>query len=139
MHGVIRMKHGEGEDTDRPEIDRRDLRVLLLNSVPQDKIRWGVKVERVQKQDDGTMSVCFTNGNVESGFRLVVGADGARSKARSLVSCMNLLLCLDEYLRLYRSRPTQQNTLASTTSPVMSHPKAHSTPPSNRWSEPGTI
>jgi 2-polyprenyl-6-methoxyphenol hydroxylase-like FAD-dependent oxidoreductase len=86
MHGVIRMKHGEGEDTDRPEIDRRDLRVLLLNSVPQDKIRWGVKAERVQKQDDGTMSVCFVDGNTESGFRLVVGADGARSKARSLVS-----------------------------------------------------
>jgi 2-polyprenyl-6-methoxyphenol hydroxylase-like FAD-dependent oxidoreductase len=86
MHGVIRMKHGEGEDTDRPEIDRRDLRVLLLNSVPGDKIRWGVKVERVQKQDDGTMSVCFVDGNTESGFRLVVGADGARSKARSLVS-----------------------------------------------------
>jgi hypothetical protein len=139
MHGVIRMKHGEGEDTDRPEIDRRDLRVLLLNSVPGDKIRWGTKVEQVQKQDDDTMSVRFVDGNTESGFRLVVGADGARSKARSLVSCLNLLLCLDKCLRLYRSRPAQQNTLASTTSPVTSRPKARSTPPSNRRSEPGII
>jgi 2-polyprenyl-6-methoxyphenol hydroxylase-like FAD-dependent oxidoreductase len=86
MHGEVQMRQSEGEDTDRPEIDRRDLRVLLLNSVPEHKIRWGAKVERVQKRDDGMMSIHFVNGNSESGFRLVVGADGARSKARSLVS-----------------------------------------------------
>jgi 2-polyprenyl-6-methoxyphenol hydroxylase-like FAD-dependent oxidoreductase len=81
------MKHGDGEDTDRPEIDRRDLRVLLLDSVPEDKIRWGAKVKCLHKQDDGTMSIRFTDGSTESGFRLIVGADGAWSKVRSLVSC----------------------------------------------------
>lgn len=86
MHGEVRLRHGDGEDTDRPEIDRRDLRLLLLDSVPKDKIRWAAKVERVQKEGDGTMSIHFTDGNTESGFRLVVGADGAWSKARSLVS-----------------------------------------------------
>lgn len=86
MYGEVRLRHGDGEDTDRPEIDRRDLRLLLLESVPKDKIRWGAKVEHVQKQEDGMMSICFTDGNTESGFRLVVGADGAWSKARSLVS-----------------------------------------------------
>lgn len=80
------MRHGDGEETDRPEIDRRDLRVLLLDSVPKDKIRWGAKVENLQKQDDGLMSIRFKDGTVESGFSLVVGADGAWSKARSLVS-----------------------------------------------------
>ena len=86
MHGEVRLRHGDGEDTDRPEIDRRDLRVLLLDSVPKDKIRWGSKVENLQRQDDGMMSICFADGTTESGFRLVVGADGAWSKARSLVS-----------------------------------------------------
>lgn len=86
MHGNVHMRHGDGEDTDRPEIDRRDLRVLLLDSVPKDKIRWGAKVENLQKQDDGLMSIRLTDGTVESGFRLVVGADGIWSKARSLVS-----------------------------------------------------
>lgn len=86
MHGEVRMRHGDGEDTDRPEIDRRDLRVLLLDSVPKDKIRWGAKVESLEKQDDGMMSIRFTDGTTESGFRLVVGADGAWSKARRLVS-----------------------------------------------------
>ena len=86
MHGEVRLQHGEGEDTDRPEIDRRDLRILLLNSVPEDKIQWGTQIESVQKQGDGRMSVHFADGSNESGFRLVVGADGAWSKARSLVS-----------------------------------------------------
>lgn len=85
MHGEVRLRHGDGEDTDRPEIDRRDLRLLLLGSVPNDKIRWGAKVERVHKEGDDMMSICFADGTVESGFRLVVGADGAWSKARSLV------------------------------------------------------
>ena len=86
MHGEIHLRHGDGEDTDRPEIDRRDLRVLLLDSVPKDKIRWGSKVEKLQKEDDGLMSIRFNDGTIESGFRLVVGADGAWSKARNLVS-----------------------------------------------------
>lgn len=91
MHGKVLMKHGEGEDTNRPEIDRRDLRILLLNSVPSEKIRWNSKIERVRKQDDGTMAVHCTSGQSESGFRLVVGADGAWSKARSLVSVYTLV------------------------------------------------
>jgi 2-polyprenyl-6-methoxyphenol hydroxylase-like FAD-dependent oxidoreductase len=80
------MRHGDGEDTDRPEIDRRDLRVLLLDSVPNHKIRWGTKVDRAQRQDNGLMSIRFADGSSESGFHLVVGADGAWSKVRSLVS-----------------------------------------------------
>lgn len=86
MHGNTLMKHGEGEETNRPEIDRRDLRMLLLNSFPEHKIRWGTRVDRVQKQDDGKMVVYFADDTSEIGFRLVVGADGAWSKARSLVS-----------------------------------------------------
>lgn len=89
-HGTVLLARGHGEDTDRPEIDRRDLRVLLLNAVPEDKIRWGVKVDRVEKQSDSTMTVHFADGNNEGGFRLVVGAEGAWSKARSLVSAQQL-------------------------------------------------
>ncbi|KAM0717151.1 hypothetical protein Q7P37_007003 [Cladosporium fusiforme] len=86
MHGEVRMRHDDGKDTDRPEIDRRDLRILLLESFPDEFIRWGVKVDRVQKGDDGKMAVQFSDGTSETGFRLVVGADGAWSKARSLVT-----------------------------------------------------
>jgi len=85
--GQVYVSVGE-EDNDqaKPEIDRKDLRALLLSSVPADKVRWGFRVQRVQRGTDGSMSVHFADGRIESGFRLVVGADGAWSKARSLVS-----------------------------------------------------
>ena len=76
----------EGEDNnDKPEIDRRDLRTLLLDAVPMESVRWGSKVRGVQRTQDGAMAVHLADGNVESGFRLVVGADGHWSKARALV------------------------------------------------------
>jgi 2-polyprenyl-6-methoxyphenol hydroxylase-like FAD-dependent oxidoreductase len=86
MHGNVKLRQDNDGNTDRPEIDRRDLRLMLLSSVPKKKIQWGKKIEEVQKREDGKMAVSFTNGSTESGFRLVVGADGAWSKCRRLVS-----------------------------------------------------
>jgi len=86
--GKVYVRTGESGDVneDRPEIDRKDLRAMLLNSIPANKVRWGLKVQQVQRDADGSMSVCFADGSIESGFQLVVGADGAWSKARNLVS-----------------------------------------------------
>lgn len=85
--GNVIFSHGEdGGESTRPEIDRKDLRSLLLNAVSADKIRWGHRVECVRKENDGSMSIMFANSRRESGFRLVVGADGAWSKLRPLVS-----------------------------------------------------
>lgn len=78
---------------DRPEIDRLQLRDLLLESIPQHKIRWEHSVKFVERKAGGENTVgdngCiihFTNGSSATGFRLVVGADGAWSKVRPLVS-----------------------------------------------------
>ncbi|EEA26869.1 hypothetical protein TMatcc_004845 [Talaromyces marneffei ATCC 18224] len=71
---------------DKPEIDRKDLPKLLLGSIPASRIRWGSQIERVQADSDGTYSLHFTEGSVESRFRLVVGADGAWSKVRNLLT-----------------------------------------------------
>lgn len=86
--GKVYIRTGESGDVneDKPEIDRKDLRALLLNSIPANKVRWGLKVQRVQRDTDGSMSVHFADGSIEAGFRLVIGADGAWSKARDLVS-----------------------------------------------------
>lgn len=84
--GAVHLRLKASGDQDRPEIDRKDLRALLLSSVPANKVCWGMRVQRVQRDTDGLMSVHFADGTVESGFRLVVGADGAWSRARSLVS-----------------------------------------------------
>ena len=76
----------EAGESDRPEIDRKDLRNLLLGSIPAEKIRWDSKVQRVLRDDQGSISIHFVNGMVEKGFKLVVGADGAWSKTRSLIT-----------------------------------------------------
>lgn len=89
-HGNHRGTFGEGRDA--PEIDRLQLRQILLDSLPADRIRWGKALRSVQrdgqrKQSDPTGLVLhFTDGSTETGFRLVVGADGAWSKLRQLVS-----------------------------------------------------
>ena len=74
----------EGQE-DRPEIGRKELRRMLMESVPEAKVRWGMKVDKVERESNGLMAVKFAGGKVESGFKLVVGADGAWSKARSLI------------------------------------------------------
>ncbi|MCJ1393317.1 hypothetical protein MMC18_006189 [Xylographa bjoerkii] len=65
----------------RPEIDRMQLRLLLLESVPKDIIRWGSRLKSV----DDDLCLHFEHG-VEKGFDLIVGADGAWSKVRPLLS-----------------------------------------------------
>ncbi|KAL2830980.1 hypothetical protein BJY01DRAFT_260680 [Aspergillus pseudoustus] len=76
----------EFSENDKPEVDRADLRKLLLASIPAARVRWGCKIERVERNLDGTVSIYRSDGQVESGFRLVVGADGAWSKVRNLVT-----------------------------------------------------
>lgn len=65
----------------RPEIDRMKLRQLLLDSLPKDCIKWNHRLRRV----DDDLTLHFDSGT-ERGFDLVVGADGAWSKVRNLVS-----------------------------------------------------
>lgn len=70
-----RSSHG------RPEIDRISLREMLLNSVPPHKIRWGCHLRTI----DEDHNLIFDHG-IETGFDLIVGAEGAWSKTRKLLS-----------------------------------------------------
>lgn len=74
----------EGGDT-RPEIDRGDLRGLLLDSLAARTVRWGRTVYGVEPLGDGTCRLGFTDGATED-FDLVIGADGAWSRVRSALS-----------------------------------------------------
>ncbi|KAF9769531.1 hypothetical protein IL306_013047 [Fusarium sp. DS 682] len=76
-----------GEDRDAPEIDRLQLRKLLLDSIPTEKVIWGHGVKTVERGETAAEHVIhFANGSSASGFRLIVGADGAWSKVRSLLT-----------------------------------------------------
>ncbi|WP_330184912.1 FAD-dependent monooxygenase [Nocardia sp. NBC_01503] len=64
----------------RPEIDRSDLRDLLLDSLPEDTVRWGHAFESAA---NGRLH--FTNGSSTT-YDLLVGADGAQSRVRPLLT-----------------------------------------------------
>ncbi len=70
---------------DRPEIDRTQLRAILLASLPKETVRWGSKVSAVRALPNGRYQVASEDA-VLGEFDLVVGADGAWSKVRPLVS-----------------------------------------------------
>ena len=74
-----------GQERDAPEIDRADLRRILLESIPEDKIKWGHALKSAELGQGASPVLTFANGAVLDGFRLVVGADGAWSKVRRLV------------------------------------------------------
>ncbi|MFO0576503.1 MAG: NAD(P)/FAD-dependent oxidoreductase [Polyangia bacterium] len=88
--GVLHFEHsgasdGSGASGDRPEIDRTQLRQLLLDSLPQGVIRWGSKVTGAEPTADGRCRVLGEQGALGA-FDLVVGADGAWSRVRPLLS-----------------------------------------------------
>lgn len=66
----------------RPEIDRIRLRQILLESIPPENIRWGCRLRGIDEED---LSLHFDHG-VEKGYDLIVGADGAWSKVRPVLS-----------------------------------------------------
>lgn len=76
----------------RPEIDRFDLRQLLLDSLPPHTIRWGRKVLAVRPVTDGNV-LHFENAQPEGGFDLVVGADGAWSRVRRFLTSETPIFC----------------------------------------------
>ena len=69
----------------RPEIDRGDLRTLLMRSVPAEAIHWGHKLAAVTALDGERRRVAFENGRAVT-CDVLVGADGGWSKVRPLVS-----------------------------------------------------
>ncbi|WP_411851606.1 FAD-dependent oxidoreductase [Stenotrophomonas sp. LGBM10] len=76
----------DGQDGDRPEIDRGHLRDLLLAALPPGKVRWGHVLQRAALEGR-SVALHFGNGTCEHAD-LVVGADGAWSKVRPLLTAV---------------------------------------------------
>ncbi|MFD9392711.1 FAD-dependent oxidoreductase [Streptomyces sp. NPDC060000] len=82
---VVRFDAADDGTGERPEVDRGDLRDLLLDSLPEGTVRWGAKVTGARPLGDGRHEVTLGDGSAFT-TDLLVGADGAWSRIRPLVS-----------------------------------------------------
>lgn len=86
MAGVLLFEEADAASGDRPEVDRTALRDLLLDALPPDCVQWGRAVRGAVRHDDARWSLECEDGAVHGPYDLVVGADGAWSRIRPLLS-----------------------------------------------------
>ncbi|WP_217167729.1 NAD(P)/FAD-dependent oxidoreductase [Streptomyces sp. AC512_CC834] len=83
--GTVLLDQADDGTGERPEVQRGDLRQLLLDSLPAGTVRWGRKADRVRALGEGRHEVTFSDGDALV-TDLLVGADGAWSRVRPLLS-----------------------------------------------------
>ena len=83
--GNVLMEQPDDGTGGRPEVPRGELRRILLDSLPAGTVRWGQKLSAVVSLGGGRHALSFANGSTVT-TDLLVGADGAWSKVRPLLS-----------------------------------------------------
>jgi 2-polyprenyl-6-methoxyphenol hydroxylase-like FAD-dependent oxidoreductase len=75
--GVFHLEEvSQDNNFDRPEIDRHDLRQLLLDSLNPNTIAQGHHLQSIESLGNGQHKLVFSNGVTDTAD-LVIGADGA--------------------------------------------------------------
>jgi 2-polyprenyl-6-methoxyphenol hydroxylase-like FAD-dependent oxidoreductase len=82
---LVHHKPQPGSFSGRPEIDRSALRDLLLDSLPGDAVAWQHRLVAATPRPDGGFGLTFHGGH-RTDCDILIGADGARSVVRSLLT-----------------------------------------------------
>ncbi|MEU7183995.1 MULTISPECIES: FAD-dependent oxidoreductase [Streptomyces] len=83
--GTVLFDKADDGTGGRPEVQRGELRQILLDSLPAGTVRWGHKAVGARTLGEGRHEVTFANGTTAV-TSLLVGADGAWSRVRPLLS-----------------------------------------------------
>lgn len=113
-HGHVLLEEPDDGQTTRPEVPRGELRRMLIESLPADMIAWGHKVVAVKSIGSGRHEVEFTIGT-RVVTDLLVGADGAWSKVRPLLTQEQPVYAGTSYIETYLyDADTKHKTSAQT-------------------------
>ncbi|GAA2502826.1 FAD-dependent oxidoreductase [Winogradskya humida] len=82
--GTVLMEKGDDGTGGRPEVQRGELRRILLDSLPAGTVRWNHRVTGVRALGAGRHEVNFADGTTVVAS-VLVGADGAWSRVRPLL------------------------------------------------------
>ncbi|AUY53691.1 NAD(P)/FAD-dependent oxidoreductase [Streptomyces sp. CB01881] len=84
-HGTVLFDRPADPGSARPEVDRGELRRLLIDSLAPGTIRWGHKLTSVRHRTEGSYDLTFAGG-FAAHADTVIGADGVWSKVRPLLT-----------------------------------------------------
>lgn len=84
-HGAVLLDEADDGTGGRPEVPRGALRRILLDALPAGTVRWGSKLAAISALGGGRHRLHFTDGSTATST-LLVGADGAWSRVRPLLS-----------------------------------------------------
>lgn len=83
--GTVLFDKADDGTGGRPEVQRGELRQILLDSLPAGTVRWGHKVSNTRALGEARHEVRFADGSTVV-TSLLIGADGAWSRVRPLLS-----------------------------------------------------